>query len=65
MIYDVCHRVAFIFGRNVLEIGLFLREHPQVKVCILVGLKSGGDDEVLSRGKTEATAHLSQVDEGL
>lgn len=50
---------------DLLEISVFLREYPQIKVCVLVGLKGRGDDEVLPRGKTKAAAHLAQVDEGL
>ena len=50
---------------NILEISLFLREHPHIKVSVLVGLKGGGDDEVFSRWKAEVVAHFSQVDEGL
>lgn len=63
---SVCHyETAFIRESNILEFSLFLREHPHVKVSVLVGLKGGGDDEVLSRGETEVGAHLSEVDEGL
>lgn len=51
--------------RNVLEISLFLREHPNVKVSVLVGFKGGGNDEVLSWGESEVVADLPQVDEGL
>lgn len=51
--------------RNILEIRLFLREHPHIKVSVLVGFKGGRDDEVFSRGKTEVVTHFSQVDEGL
>ncbi len=66
IINTICpHETALICEQNILEISLFLREHPHVKVCVLVGLKRGGDDEVFSRGKTEVVAHLSQVDEGL
>lgn len=50
---------------NILEIRLFLREHANVEVSVLVGLKGGGDDEVFSRGEMEAVAHFPQVDEGL
>lgn len=59
------HEMALICERNILEISLFLREHAHIKVCVLVGLKGRGDDEVFSRGKTEVVAHFSQVDEGL
>lgn len=50
---------------NLLEIGIFLREHPHIKVCILVWFKGGGNDQVFSRRKTKVVAHLSQVYEGL
>lgn len=61
----VVMKCSLICERNILEVRLFLREHPHIKVCVLVRLKRGGDDEVLSRGKTDVVAHLSQVDEGL
>lgn len=50
---------------NLLEIRIFLREHPHIKVCVLVWFKGGGNDQVFSRGKTKVVAHLSQVNEGL
>lgn len=66
MIIIICHyEIAFICERNILERGRFLREHPHIKVSVLVGLKGGGDDEVFSRRKIDVVAHFSQVDEGL
>lgn len=50
---------------NLLEICIFLREHPHIKVCVLVWFKGGGNDQVFSRRKTKVVAHLSQVNEGL
>lgn len=50
---------------HVLCLGLFLREDPEDKVSLFVGLKGGGDDQVLSGGQAETCAHLSQVDESL
>lgn len=66
--YDI-HVIPFVLAliceRNILEISLFLREHPHIKVAVLVGLKGGGDDEVFSRRKTAAVGHFPQIDEGL
>lgn len=50
---------------HLLCLGLFLREDPEDKVGLFVGLKGGGDDQVLSGGQAETCAHLSQVDESL
>lgn len=50
---------------HVLCLELFLREDPEDKVSLFVGLKGGGDDQVLSGGQAETCAHLSQVDESL
>lgn len=50
---------------NLLEIRIFLREHPHIKVCVLVRFEGGGNDQVFPRRKTEVVAHLSQVNEGL
>ena len=58
-------KCALICGGNILEISLFLGEHPHIKVSFNVRLERGGDDEVFSWGKTEAVAHFSQVYEGL
>lgn len=63
LIIFVITEIAFICETNILEMSLFLREHPHIKVSILVGLKGGGDDEVFSRGQTEAVAHFAQVGE--
>lgn len=59
--------MAIYVGRtcSILDICLFLREHPHIEVPVFVGLKGGGNNEILSRGKTEAVAQLPQVDEGL
>lgn len=51
--------------RHILCFWLLLSEDPEDKVSLLLGLKGGGDDEVLSGGKTNPRAHLSQVNEGL
>lgn len=51
--------------RHVLCFWLLLGEDPEDKVSLLLGLKGGGDDEVLSGGKTNPRAHLSQVNESL
>lgn len=44
---------------------LLLCEDSQDKVGLSVGLKGGGDDEVLAGGQTDAGAHLPEVNEGL
>lgn len=49
---------------NSLELSLFLCEHSNAEVSVLVRLKGGWDDQILSRGQREAAAHFSQVDEG-
>lgn len=50
--------------RVLLGIRLLLGEHSDAEVSILVRLKGGRDDQVLSRGELEARAHLPQIDEG-
>lgn len=44
---------------HVLCLRLLLSEDPEDKVSLFVGLKGGGDDQVLSGGQAEARAHLS------
>lgn len=48
-----------------LGVSWLFREHPEHKVSVLLGLKGGGDDDILSLGQAEAGADLSQVDEEL
>lgn len=52
-------------SETLLCLSLLLREDAQAEVSILVGLKCGGDDQVLPRRKPEPGADLPQVDEGL
>lgn len=49
---------------NVLEVRLLLREHSDTEVPILIWLKGGRDNEVLSWRQNEAAADFPQVDEG-
>lgn len=51
--------------RHPLCFWLLLGEDSQDKVGFSVGLKGGGDDEVLAGGQTDAGAHLPHVNEGL
>lgn len=43
---------------------MLLREDSQEEAALLVGLKRGGDDDVLPGGQLEAVTDLPQVDEG-
>lgn len=52
-------------SEHLLKVSMLLRKDPNGKVPVLVGLKRGGDDEVLPRRQTEAVADLSEIDEGL
>lgn len=52
-------------SRHSLCFRLLLCEDSQHKVGLSVGLKGGGDDEVLAGGQTDAGAHFPQVNEGL
>lgn len=45
--------------------GLLLREDPDEEVGLVVGLKGGGDQQVVPRRQREALRHLPHVDVGL
>lgn len=44
--------------------GLLLREDPDQEVSLVVGLKGGGHQQVVSRIQGEALRHLPRVDVG-
>ena len=65
-VYIICHyEITLICVGYIHKFSLLLSENPQIEVSVLVGLKRGGDDEVLPRREGDVVAHLPQVDEGL
>lgn len=54
-----------VFHGHLLRVCRFFRENSEDEVGLFVGLKGGGDDDVLPRRQPQPRADLPQVDEEL
>lgn len=63
-IYLVIYFSKLVSVGGILEVSRFLGKDAHIEVAILVGLKSGGHNEIFPWREAKASGHLPQVDEG-